>query len=417
MKRFRNIWGMGALAILIAALMLMFCGPAFGTALSADKKSEYADGQLFVFDVDDGDTIYAGAMVSANAAGYAIAGADTAATYFLGIGREYVDNSEGDDGDETVSVQRQGVFKMLLGTTITQANVGDHVYIADDQTADVAANTTNDVLCGVIVDFIDGTHAWVDIGPAVSPMVIISPYMRGIVDDADEATFKATTNLEIGTDVQAYDADLDAFALLTPTADMKTLIESTNFASMAQDLSLEIGVDTQAYDADLAAVAALTYADDQIIIGTGAGTIETTDFKATAQTAAANAVDGFVLNHRHRVTVAEINAGHELLPAISGKSYRMIQCQAIAYGGAVGTTTTVDLLGTQSAGGVKLVAYAQAGLTQSSVLVSGGTNAAVTADGASYAACDVTTAITVEKTGGDADTATGVDFILTYVIE
>ena len=198
--------------------------------------------------------------------------------------------------------------------------------------------------------------------------------------------------------MQAWDADLDAFALLTPTADAQTLLESTNFLSMTQDLSVEVGVDTQAWDADLDTYAGLTP-------------------QTPSRTMLEHAVDSVLLNHRHRVSIAEINAGHELLPAITGKSYRMIECLAIAYGDAVGTTTTVDLLGTQEAGSVKLVAYAQAGLTQSSVLVSGGTSAAVTADGASYVPCDVSTAITVGKTGGDADTATGVDFILTYVIE
>lgn len=124
-----------------------------------------------------------------------------------------------------------------------------------------------------------------------------------------------------------------------------------------------------------------------------------------------------VLNHRHRVTVAEINAGHELLPAIAGRTYRMISCVAIAYGGAVGAVTTVDILGTESAAGVKLVAYAQANLTQSAVLTSGGTGAAVLADAASYIPCDANSAITIGKTGSDATTATGVDIILTYVIE
>ena len=144
-----------------------------------------------------------------------------------------------------------------------------------------------------------------------------------------------------------------------------------------------------------------------------------------------NATDGFwnaqapitsyaqstVLNDRHRVTVAEINAGHELLPAITGRAYRIVSVTAIAYGGAVGTTTTVDILGTQAAGSVKLVAYAQASLTQSTVLNAGDAGAAVLADGASFAVCDAATAITISKTGGDADTATGIDVIITYVIE
>ncbi|MFN7194895.1 MAG: hypothetical protein ACK5UV_00220, partial [bacterium] len=51
---------------------------------------------------------------------------------------------------------------------------------------------------------------------------------------------------------------------------------------------------------------------------------------------------GAILNKRQRFTIAEINAGATLLPAISGKSYRMIGCKAIAVGGAAGAVTTVD---------------------------------------------------------------------------
>ena len=123
-----------------------------------------------------------------------------------------------------------------------------------------------------------------------------------------------------------------------------------------------------------------------------------------------------VYSHRQRVTIAEINAGATLLAAVSGKSYRLVSCNAIAYGGAAGAVTTVDVLATQSASGVKLVAYAQASLTQSAVLKDGGTGAAVLADGASYVANDANTAITIGKTGSDVTTATGVDIILQYIL-
>ena len=42
---------------------------------------------------------------------------------------------------------------------------------------------------------------------------------RSIIDDASEAAFKATVNLEIGTDVQAYDATLTSIAALGTAAD------------------------------------------------------------------------------------------------------------------------------------------------------------------------------------------------------
>lgn len=123
-----------------------------------------------------------------------------------------------------------------------------------------------------------------------------------------------------------------------------------------------------------------------------------------------------VKNQRFRKTIAQINAGATLLAAVPGFQYRMIEAQAIAYGGAAGAVTTVDILGTQTTS-AKLVAFAQASLTQSAVLKSGGTGAAVLADGASYVACDANTAITVGKTGSDVTTATGIDFIISYVLE
>jgi hypothetical protein len=125
---------------------------------------------------------------------------------------------------------------------------------------------------------------------------------------------------------------------------------------------------------------------------------------------------GAILNKRQRFTIAEINAGATLLPAIPGKSYRMIGCKAISVGNAAGAVTTVDVTGTVSTSR-KLVAYAQANLTQSTVLVDGGTGAAVLADGASYTANDAGTAILVGKTGSNVTTATHIDVIFDYVVE
>lgn len=125
---------------------------------------------------------------------------------------------------------------------------------------------------------------------------------------------------------------------------------------------------------------------------------------------------GAVLNKRQRFTIAEINAGATLLPAISGKSYRMVAAKAIAVGGAAGAVTTVDITGTVSTSR-KLVAFAQANLTQSTVLVDGGTGGAVLADGASYTANDAGTAVLVGKTGSNVTTATHIDVIFDYVVE
>lgn len=118
---------------------------------------------------------------------------------------------------------------------------------------------------------------------------------------------------------------------------------------------------------------------------------------------------------RQRFTIAQVNAGIELLPAVVGRKYSMVDAIMIAVGGAVAAVTTVDILGTLSTA-QKLVAAAQAGLTQSTVVRAGDSTGAVLADGASFIEMDANTAITVDITGSDITTATHVDVIFSYTL-
>ena len=123
------------------------------------------------------------------------------------------------------------------------------------------------------------------------------------------------------------------------------------------------------------------------------------------------------ITKRFRVTIAQINAGYTIVAALPGLAYRLVDAFAIAVGGAVATVTTVDILATQAASSVKLVAFAQASLTQSALLRAGASGAAILANGASFVANDVNTALTVNKSGSDVATATHVDFVVTYTAE
>lgn len=133
--------------------------------------------------------------------------------------------------------------------------------------------------------------------------------------------------------------------------------------------------------------------------------------------AGAAAVGSPHLQLRARKTIAEINAGVTLLAALAGYQYRLTDAKAVAIGGAVTTVTTVDVKGTVAAGAVILVSFAQANLTQSTVLRAGATGATVLANGASFVTLDANTAVTVIKAGADITVATHVDFLLDYVIE
>lgn len=150
--------------------------------------------------------------------------------------------------------------------------------------------------------------------------------------------------------------------------------------------------------------------------GTTYSRLKAINLEADSASITSLSLTGNVLNVRKRFTIAEVNAGATLVAAVSGKSIRMVACKAISVGGAAGAVTTVDILGTLTTGR-KLVAYAQANLTQSTVLVDGGTGAAVLADGASYTANDAGTAVTVGKTGSNVTTATHIDVIFDYVLE
>jgi hypothetical protein len=171
--------------------------------LSADKKIEYTEGVELSIPVDDGDKIYAGANVCVNAAGYAVKGGDVSGLIFMGVAREYADNTNGQDGDINVLVRRRGLFKMTFATAITIANVGDNVFLKDDNLVDVAGNVTYNIFCGNIAAYIDTTHGWVDIEPAIRQADVAThiadptaAHAASAVSIADAGTFTAQSEVE-----------------------------------------------------------------------------------------------------------------------------------------------------------------------------------------------------------------------------
>lgn len=133
---------------------------------------------------------------------------------------------------------------------------------------------------------------------------------------------------------------------------------------------------------------------------------------------------GVEKSQRTRVTLAQINAGFTVLPALPGVRWRITDLKMVSIGGAFAGSTDVRLLGTRAAASVALGIAAVAGLTQSTMLrlgspfaTAGTASIVMLADGASLTQLDANTAVTVGKTGGTGTTATNVDFIINYVAD
>lgn len=246
-----------------------------------------ADGSGSGLDADTVDGSHAAAFQPVDAELTALAGLTSAADklpYFTGsgtaaltdltsFGRSLIDDAAASDARSTLG--------LVIGTNVQAFDATLLSIAALGTAADKIAYTT-------------GVDTWAE--------TALTSFGRSLIDDADAATAQSTLGLVIGTNVQAYDAELAALAGLTSAADKlpyftgsgtaaltdltafaRTLLDDAANSNARSTLGLVIGTDVQAYDAELAAIAGLTSAADRLPYFTGSGTASLATFTSAGR--------------------------------------------------------------------------------------------------------------------------------------
>ncbi|MBN57794.1 MAG: hypothetical protein CMI04_08860 [Oceanospirillaceae bacterium] len=132
-------------------------------ALTQDRNTPSRAGDLISVPMAAGATIYAGAMVVANASGFAAPGTTATGLTYLGRAESAENNIDGSDGDIVMQVRRGCAFQFKNDGSdpVTQASLGKACYIVDDETVAATNGSSTRSAAGTVIA-VGADGVWVE---------------------------------------------------------------------------------------------------------------------------------------------------------------------------------------------------------------------------------------------------------------
>ncbi len=211
--------------------------------------------------------------------------------------------------------------------------IGTNVQAYDAELAAIAGLTSANNKC----------FYWTGTGTAAN--YDCTSFGRGVSNAADATALRVLAGAVIGTDVQAFSAKLSALAGLSTAADKcmywtgsstaavfdclswaRSVIGAATVSAGRTAFGLAIGTDVQAFDAELAAIAGLTSANNKCFYWTGSGTAANYDCTSFGR-GVSNAADATALRVLAGAVIGtDVQAFDAELAAIAGLTSANNKC-------------------------------------------------------------------------------------------
>jgi len=132
-------------------------------SLTKDRNTPYKETCTLGLPVAANVKIYSGAQVAANAAGFVVPGGPGVNLTYLGRAEQFIDNTGGADGAQSIVVRREKLFKWANSATdpVDQSCLGKVCYIVDDQTVAKTNGANTRSPSGKVMG-IDSDGVWVE---------------------------------------------------------------------------------------------------------------------------------------------------------------------------------------------------------------------------------------------------------------